>query len=261
MNSSRRQRPRLTLLAACLAGGLALVACSGDSPTAPPPPRVEGEVAGPHVPVLTSRSVQGVRGVVLDMMADLRIEQGSNETLQMLVDPVLTPYLRTPVREGILEIWSDLNLPASVRPPGQQIEFVLTVPSLESVELADTGTIHGPGLDLERLALRLSGLGQMSFPDLTATELDVTISGFGSAQVSGRVDRQDVQLPGTGDYQAADLDSREARVRISGSGSATVRVRERLVATVSGTGSVYYYGRPVVEEAVTGSGSVIPMDE
>jgi hypothetical protein len=48
-----------------------------------------------------------------------------------------------------------------------------------------------------------------------------------------------------------------AVVSVYGPGSATVRVSERLTATIAGSGSIHYYGNPTVESNVTGSGKVV----
>ena len=44
-----------------------------------------------------------------------------------------------------------------------------------------------------------------------------------------------------------------------GTGDATIRVSELLRARVSGLGSVYYIGDPVVDSSITGSGNVVQI--
>lgn len=66
---------------------------------------------------------------------------------------------------------------------------------------------------------------------------------------------------GSGRYEAADLESAEVEVRISGTGSATIRERECLNANISGSGSVRYIGRPAVWQTTSGSGKVEPIGD
>jgi hypothetical protein len=59
-----------------------------------------------------------------------------------------------------------------------------------------------------------------------------------------------------GNFDLAGLQANKALVELSGVGDVIVRVEAELQATVSGLGSVKYYGNPRVEENVTGGGSV-----
>jgi hypothetical protein len=78
-------------------------------------------------------------------------------------------------------------------------------------------------------------------------------------QVTGAVDRQQVRLTGPGGYEGGNLASRQASVEVSQTGSATVRTSEQLQATIGGSGSVYYWGDPVVASFITGSGRVVRL--
>ncbi len=233
----------------CLVASVALSGCDGQSPTTPNPPFNE------HEWIEVSRFISGVRGVVLFMPGHLRVDQGADEELSIRGDRGLLPAVMTQVRGGILEI----RLEPGVMPhPGRPTEFVLSTPSLESAELADYGVAGCSELDVERLSLRLTGTGELDFPNLRASELQVTTAqGAGSVRVSGRVHRQSIELSGIAGYQGRDLHSSRARVALSGSGSATVRVDDHLSVTITGSGSVYYLGDPEVESRITGSGQVV----
>jgi hypothetical protein len=75
------------------------------------------------------------------------------------------------------------------------------------------------------------------------------------------VDAQDVTISGMGDYQAGDLQSREADFRISGMGNSTIWVTESLDVSISGAGSLEYYGEPHVSTSGTGLGDVDSLGE
>jgi hypothetical protein len=236
-----------------LATILAFVGCNSGSPTAPNPDFNE------HEWIETSRIVTGVRGVALSMPAHLRIVQGPGDELWMRGDRAVLPAIVTQVRNGILEI----QLEAGAIPhPGRPTELELTTSTLESVELADDGMIRAAGVSAGRLTLELSGTGDLDFPDLDVSNLEVaTAHGRGLVHASGVADRQTVTLRGVADYNARELDSAEAIVTLSGSGSATLRVSRRLSVTISGSGCVYYLGDPVIESTVTGSGRLIQLQD
>jgi hypothetical protein len=237
-----------------LAGALVWWGCGGSTPTAP-----ADQPYNEHEWVETSRHVSGVRGVVLAMPGTLRIEQGGEEGITLRGEMWLLPIIVTQLRGGVLEIFIEGDW---VPHPGRPTEIVLVAPALESAELAAHGSIECSGFAGERLELRASETGDLEFSGLDTEELEVTSTwGAGSIRVSGDVVRQNVELRGVADYEARDLRSAEARVVLSGSGSATVRVRDRLTAAVTGSGSIYYLGDPVVESTVTGSGEVVRLGD
>jgi hypothetical protein len=63
-----------------------------------------------------------------------------------------------------------------------------------------------------------------------------------------------------GNFNAADLKTNTATVELSGMGNATVRVEKELAATITGAGSINYFGNPRVEQNVKGAGSVKPAE-
>jgi hypothetical protein len=73
--------------------------------------------------------------------------------------------------------------------------------------------------------------------------------------VDGQVDDQVIALISAGNYEAENLISATVDAEIADSGSATVRVSTTLNADITGIGSVFYHGSPVV----TRTGSVDPL--
>jgi hypothetical protein len=154
----------------CLALGVALCGCDADNPVAP----ISSPTDNPHEWVEESRSVAGVRGLILDVnvVCDFRIEQGRNESIWLRADETVMPFLDTTVRNGILEIRYPFDVDPSKRPP-KPFHVVLTVVELHSVELRDSGTIAASRLSVDRLALRSSGRGELIVSGLSARALEV----------------------------------------------------------------------------------------
>lgn len=225
-------------------------------PTVPPPPPT-GIVGSGNV-AQQSRSVTGFSDLDLQGIGHVYVEQGSGETLMVRAEDNLLPYLRTAVVGGVLEI--------SVEPgvnllPTEPIEYFVTASRLQSARLTGAGNIDCARMSAERMELESTGVGRIEFTNLDLRELDVTMTGVGAVRTTGGVERQWVRHTGVGNYQAKRLRSAEAEVQLHGSGSATVRVSDRLVANVTGSGCVYYLGDPIVESTVTGSGCVEPLDD
>ena len=95
--------------------------------------------------------------------------------------------------------------------------------------------------------------------NLEAQALDVLISGLGDISVDGQVNDQIIALISAGNYQAENLVSAMVDVEIADGGSATVRVSTTLNADITGTGSVFYHGSPVVNRVGNGTGEIIQL--
>jgi hypothetical protein len=202
------------------------------------------------------RALGGCTSVDLNGVGVLYIRQGAREELYIRAEENLLEYLKTDVQAGRLLIWKDFVTLLNTRP----IEYHLTVVDLQRVALSGAGRIQGSDLDTGSLALSLSGAGSVELVNLNASGLDVDVSGVGGAILSGSVQEQTIRLRSMGNYNGRDLDSADAEVLIGSLGSATVRVRDRLNATIDSAGFVYYIGDPVVSSDIRGSGEVVRIE-
>lgn len=105
-------------------------------------------------------------------------------------------------------------------------------------------------------AVKLSGNGEISVNGIDGPRLIVTLSGSGALYASGTTSQLDVTLSGSGLAQLDNLVARDVRAVVSGSGLIRVAATERLNAAVPGTGAIIYSGNPLVTSSVTGTGSV-----
>ena len=120
---------------------------------------------------------------------------------------------------------------------GGNIIFADNFDSLKSVNLFGAGDIESqkPGA-YDKLSTNIAGAGKIKL-DGTANSVDANIEGVGSLEL-GKLKAQNVN------------------VSISGAGSAVVDVIQSLNAKVSGTGSILYSGDPVVTRDISGLGSI-----
>jgi hypothetical protein len=228
-----------------LIGTLALNACSISV--------VEGSG---HI-ITENRAVSGFHAVKLSALGNLTITQGTIESLTVQADDNLMKLIKTDVVNGVLEISFDNSAWTSYYLSGESIKFDLTTKNLDSISFAGAGKINVNNLSVPDLSTSLTGAGSMTLSHLTLDKLTVQLSGAGSLNADGSVTTQEINLSGVGSYSAADLKSSDTSVSLSGVGSATVWATNTLDVTVSGAGSVGYYGDPQITKHVTGLGSLV----
>jgi hypothetical protein len=184
-----------------------------------------------------NRSVTNFHAIDLTGSGRLLIRQSDSDSLSIEAEDNLLPLIESTVSHGELRLSLKPNTNISASRP---VIYHVTVKSLSG--------------------LRLSGSGGAKVSDLHGDSLDVSITGSGSIDVAGQVDRQKVHIAGSGSYHATALASKDIEIDISGSGSASLNASDDLDARISGSGSIEYKGRPAVSSHISGSGRVRPMD-
>ena len=191
-------------------------------------------IAGSGKIVSEPRTVSGFSTVSLSGSGQVLIAQTGTESLTVMTDDNLLPYIKTEVHGNTLELGT--KDPMTNLNPSRDIVFKLTVKKLD-------------GLDV-------SGSGQADLEGLTQDQLRVRISGSGDVAGQGVADDLDLRISGSGSYRGPELKNKHATVGVSGSGSAVVNASETLNANISGSGTVEYVGDPHITQNISGSGSV-----
>lgn len=194
--------------------------------------------------------------------ADIIIQQGEEETVEIEAEDNLIPQISTELVSGRLTVknkepdWNDrVN-------PSKPVKLTITAKNLKEIDFsAGVGSLEVNDLQSDRLKMVLSGGAQVRLNGIQVDLLDSVLSGAGDIQASGTADEIKLILSGLGNFNAIDLKSNKANIELSGMGGATVRVEEELTATITGAGSVIYVGSPHVKQNVTGAGSVQPADQ
>lgn len=193
--------------------------------------------------------------------AEITIQQGDRENVELEADDNLLPQLSTEVLSRTLTIKSTATDWNAMVNPSKPVKIDITVKDLTAIILsAPVGDLKVNDLHVGTLKLVVSGGAQVRLKGIQVDVLDSVLSGAGDIQVSGTADEVKLILSGLGDFNAADLQSNKADIELSGMGGATVRVEEELAATITGAGSIQYFGHPRVEQSVNGAGSVKPAE-
>ncbi len=200
------------------------------------------------------RSIAGVTAVRLLTSGDLTITPGTTETLSVTAGQNQMAGLTSQVIDGTLILDNKSNDFSDGR-----INYALTVPPLQAVELSGSGGAEGVGVLTGDAQISVTGSGDATLTGLDLSAVTIDMTGSGDVTVAGRATSQQVTVTGSGNYQAGELATERAEVRISGSGDAAVDVTGSLTAAVTGSGSVTYTGNPAdVNRSSTGSGEVVP---
>lgn len=193
--------------------------------------------------------------------AEITIQPGDIETVEIEADDNLLPQLSTEVLSGKLTIKNvETDWKAMVN-PSKPVKITIAEKDVHEIVLsAPVGELDVNDLQTDTLKLVLSGGAQIKLNGIQVDLLDSVLSGAGDIQVSGTADEVKLVLSGLGNFNAAELKSNQATVELSGMGDATVRVEQELAATITGAGSIQYFGHPHVEQNVNGAGSVKPAE-
>lgn len=204
------------------------------------------------------RPVSGIERIALYGIGTVEVTLGDRESLMVEAEDNLLEYLETEVDNGVLELRTRnlINLQ-----PRKDIRYLVTVKSIEGLEILGSGNIVMDKVDTPSMRLVIAGSGDIDLGDLTADSLDITIPGSGQVQVSGEVVSQTINVAGSGKVQAENLRSRSAEVRLAGSGDMTIWVTDDLTVRILGSGDIRYYGSPSLSQTILGSGNIVSLGE
>ena len=106
--------------------------------------------------------------------------------------------------------------------------------------------------------LKVSGSGKV-YLDVDAPKVQGKISGSGDIDLTGLTPELEATISGSGKFRAFDLTATNVDLKITGSGNSEVFVDNGLLnVDISGSGKVYYKGAPnSITMDVTGSGELI----
>jgi len=183
---------------------------------------------------------------------DIHLDPSNQGDIILEVDENLVQYIQIYVRGNRLIIDSDRSLSSregiKIEIPVNQISKIVTS---GASDIISTEAIRSRKLNLE-----MSGGGKLDLK-LDVESVDINVSGAALVYLRGQAKEMDISMSGAGSIEAEDFEVEDCDVSISGVGSATVNVTGKLVAEVSGLGSVKYVGNPKsVRGDVSGIGVV-----
>jgi len=154
-----------------------------------------------------------------------------------------------------------LSLEDEVSLTGAELAIEVRVPELVGLRVSGASSVTlEPAVPAEELSVELSGAasldGQVSVDALTAT-----LAGASDLTLEGGADRATVEADGASELDLADLTVGELEVSLSGASSGEVTVTDTLAVELAGASSLVYAGSPeVTDQDVTQASSLAPAD-
>lgn len=201
-----------------------------------------------HVTTL-ERKTGTFTGIKVSTGIDVFLKQGEeNGTLKVETDENLQEYILTEVRDGVLNVYTDVNIREAERK-----RVYLTISDLRSVTTSSAGDVIGESpVKTDVIQLKATSAGNIKL-ELYAREIKVDITSSGDMTLTGEANLLEAHLSSAGDLNAFELKVREADISVSSAGNADVTVSERITARASSAGDINYRGNPKYIDAHSSS--------
>ncbi len=208
--------------------------------------------------VTNTPTVPPFNAVVVDLSLKVvvDVQDGAQPSVAISGYENLLKHITTKVENNTLTISDDLDETWTIE--CKDVVVKITVPSIAALNLRGApdaeihGNIKGPDFKLD-----ISGASDVTIDNASVDNLTIKFSGAANVSIkAGTVKTAEYRISGTGDIDAKKLEANEVNAVISGAGNIDVWAVQKLDAKVSGTGSIYYKGNPVVTKHVSGSGTI-----
>ncbi len=117
-----------------------------------------------------------------------------------------------------------------------------------NVSVSGSGAVE---MDIDNRAnainVSLSGSGDVECENMTARSISCGVSGSGDVEFKGGItNKASFSISGSGSVEAKRLEAVNVTAAVSGSGRVVCNVADTLKSSISGSGSIKYYGTPKV---------------
>jgi hypothetical protein len=205
-------------------------------------------VYGNNKVVKRERTVEPVSGIRVSSGIDVYLSQGDKMSLFVETDENLHEYILTEVRDGILNVYTEVNIREA-----EMKRVYVTLKEVNSLSTSSAGDLIGETpIRSDNLKLSASSAGDIKL-EVYTKNIKGNISSSGNVTLSGETDMLEADLSSAGDLNAFNLKVREADVSVSSAGDADILVTERLNARASSAGDINYKGDPKYVDAHSSS--------
>ncbi len=178
------------------------------------------------------RDVKPFTGISLGLSCEIDIDFGHEQEITIESDDNILGYILTYVQDGVLHINTKNNLS-----PSQATIIKIKTNSLSEFSIA--------------------GSARANIKQIKEEKLNLSISGTGKVNGSGKVNDLNISVSGAGTVKLKDLKTKQTRLKISGSGKADLFVENSLDAVISGAGKANVWGKPTnVSKRINGIGKI-----
>ncbi len=194
------------------------------------------------------RSTEPFTGVRVSSGIDVYLSQGDQTSMAVEADENLHEYIITEVNNGILHVYSDVNIREAERK-----RVYVTTKEINSLATSSAGDLIGETpVKTDNLKLSASSAGDIKV-EVNARDVEIDISSSGDITLSGEADVLNADLSSAGDLNAYSFKVKEADISVSSAGDADVYVTDKLTARASSAGDINYQGDPKQVDAHSSS--------
>lgn len=210
-----------------------------------------------------TRKVDPFTEISLRLSANVHLEQGDKQNLEIVAKTSTLEQIITEVKEGKLIIrFPTKNIFHNDFRPGE-ITIYITTPEINALNVSGSGNIIAEDeIKTKAMDITLSGSGNINLSELSAQQVKTAISGSGDITLAGKTTAEDlsVTISGSGNFKGMDYSAQDVSVKLVGSGNVDIEAKNNLYIRLAGSGNVTYKGKPAVDQSTTGSGSVKRVD-
>ncbi len=202
--------------------------------------------------VLESRATAAFDRIHLAGPADLVFTVGERHAVVVEAEPALQARIRIRTSGG--ELHFDYG-------PGRlqtrhPLRFHVSAPHLAGLTLDGNGDTRVGPLTAHAFSIAARGSGDVTLDAIDTRQLTIDHEGAGDLRVVGHCQRLTLAAADAGELDLSRLSCDQARLRLAGTGDVRTRVRDRLDATLTGSGDLIVIGRPSVTAQSLGIGEL-----
>jgi hypothetical protein len=167
--------------------------------------------------------------------AELQIAIGAAPSVQMTGSARVLNSVKTKVHGDTLDI--EISKGRYWFTDSNKLKFIVTAPSLKSLES--------------------NGAGDIDIAGLNGGDFELRVAGAHNVKAAGTLESLRVELEGAGNVDFANVPAAAAKVEVNGAGNVEVNVTQSLRGEVNGVGAIRYAGNPQkVESELHGLGTI-----
>ncbi|MCL1934606.1 MAG: DUF2807 domain-containing protein [Candidatus Azobacteroides sp.] len=217
-------------------------------------------VYGNHQLVNQRINIDDYEKIILNVPAEVFYQQFSDSApyLQIHTDENIFDALNVRVENNQLII--DAKKGYSLKP--SLFTIYTCSHNLNQVAVTGPGNICLKGeVNAEDFKLEIAGTGNLRTDSLLCDKITASITGTGSAELTGASNYASFTVTGTGDIRAFNYFVQELKCEIVGTGNIEAWVAGKLNANIVGTGDLSYRGNPPsVNKNIVGTGKMKSVD-
>lgn len=196
-------------------------------------------ITGNGIVKTQDRQVSSFHAIKVSGGIDVELSQGNELKLQVEADENLIPNIRTEVKDGVLNIYTE----GSIR-HAQTMKVHLTFKQLDAITASGGCDIESKHkLSFTTLKLDISGGCDIEL-NCNAENLVCKQSGGCDVELSGEAQKGTFEVSGGCDLKASEFHIKNCEVDASGGSDVSIYAKGELTITATGASDVNYYGKP-----------------